>query len=156
MTDATDDASEGDGLGIILLVVLIDMLGFSLVIPFLTYFIQDLASGSGFEGPSIDLWVGVTFAAYSLAQFLFAPLLGALSDRLGRRPIMMFGMVSNSVFFVMFGITGNLWVALIARFLAELGTGRSLSPELRSATSAHPHRCRSEWASSVPHSDLGS
>ena len=72
MTDATDDASEGDGLGIILLVVLIDMLGFSLVIPFLTYFIQDLASGSGFEGPSIDLWVGVTFAAYSLAQFLFA------------------------------------------------------------------------------------
>ena len=62
MTDATDDASEGDGLGIILLVVLIDMLGFSLVIPFLTYFIQDLASGSGFEGPSIDLWVGVTFA----------------------------------------------------------------------------------------------
>ena len=123
MTDATDDASEGDGLGIILLVVLIDMLGFSLVIPFLTYFIQDLASGSGFEGPSIDLWVGVTFAAYSLAQFLFAPLLGALSDRLGRRPIMMFGMVSNSVFFVMFGITGNLWVALIARFLAGAGNG---------------------------------
>ena len=123
MTDATDDASEGDGLGIILLVVLIDMLGFSLVIPFLTYFIQDLASGSGFEGPSIDLWVGVTFGAYSLAQFLFAPLLGALSDRLGRRPIMMFGMVSNSVFFVMFGITGNLWVALIARFLAGAGNG---------------------------------
>ena len=62
---------------------------------------------------------------------------------------MMFGMVSNSVFFVMFGITGNLWVALIARFLAELGTDgrcresfdRRHQHTLTDAEANGPHRC---------------
>ena len=57
---------------VLFLVVLVDMLGFTIVIPFLTYFVQDLASGQGVTDiGSRDFWVGVVVAVYSLAQFLF-------------------------------------------------------------------------------------
>ena len=59
---------------VLFLVVLVDMLGFTIVIPFLTYFVQDLASGQGINDVgSRDFWVGVVIAVYSLAQFLFTP-----------------------------------------------------------------------------------
>ena len=90
---------------VLFLVVLVDMLGFTIVIPFLTYFVQDLASGQGINDVgSRDFWVGVVIAVYSLAQFLFTPILGSISDRLGRRPVIMFGLISNSVFFIVFGL----------------------------------------------------
>ena len=84
---------------VLFLVVLIDMIGFTLVIPFLTYFVQDLATDSGISDiGGRDLWVGIIIAAYSAAQFIFTPILGSLSDRYGRRPILMFGLLSNTVF----------------------------------------------------------
>ena len=85
-------------MGILFLVVLIDMIGLTLVIPFLTYFVQDLALADGITGIGArDLWVGIIIAAYSAAQFIFTPILGALSDRWGRRPILMFGLASNTI-----------------------------------------------------------
>ena len=104
---------------VLFLVVLVDMLGFTIVIPFLTYFVQDLASGQGINDVgSRDFWVGVVIAVYSLAQFLFTPILGSISDRLGRRPVIMFGLISNSVFFIVFGLSNSLEMAICARFLA--------------------------------------
>ena len=80
-------------MGILFLVVLVDMIGFTIVIPFLTYFVQDLAAAEGIaDVGSRDLWVGIVIATYSLAQFIFTPILGSLSDRMGRRPILMFGL----------------------------------------------------------------
>jgi len=109
---------------VLFLVVLVDMLGFTIVIPFLTYFVQDLASGQGIvDVGSRDFWVGVVIAVYSLAQFLFTPILGSLSDRLGRRPVIMFGLVSNSVFFIVFGLSNSLEMAIIARFMSGAGNG---------------------------------
>ena len=111
-------------MGILFLVVLIDLIGLTLVIPFLTYFVQDLATGDGFtEIGQRDLWVGIMLAAYTFGQFLFTPILGALSDRMGRRPIIMFGLISNTIFFIAFGLSGSLWFALIVRFLAGAGNG---------------------------------
>ena len=112
------------GMGVLFLVVLIDLIGLTLVIPFLTYFVQDLATGDGFtEIGQRDLWVGIMLAAYTFGQFLFTPILGALSDRMGRRPIIMFGLISNTIFFIAFGLSGSLWFALIVRFLAGAGNG---------------------------------
>ena len=111
-------------MGVLFLVVLIDLIGLTLVIPFLTYFVQDLATGDGFtEIGQRDLWVGIMLAAYTFGQFLFTPILGALSDRMGRRPIIMFGLISNTIFFIAFGLSGSLWFALIVRFLAGAGNG---------------------------------
>ncbi|GIR81201.1 MAG: hypothetical protein CM15mP82_7530 [Methanobacteriota archaeon] len=56
---------------VLFMVVLIDMIGFTLVIPFLTYFIQDLAAGDGFTDVGArDRWVGIVLASYTLGQFL--------------------------------------------------------------------------------------
>ena len=112
------------GMGVLFLVVLIDLIGFTLVIPFLTYFVQDLATSDGFiEIGQRDLWVGIMLAAYTFGQFLFTPILGSLSDRIGRRPVIMFGLISNTIFFIAFGLSGSLWFALIVRFLAGAGNG---------------------------------
>ena len=95
-------------------VVLIDMIGFTLVIPFLTYFIQDLAAGDGFTDVGArDRWVGIVLASYTLGQFLFTPFLGAISDAYGRRPVLILGLVSNTVFLVAFGLATSLWMALL-------------------------------------------
>ena len=115
---------SGAPLTVLFLVVLIDMIGFTLVIPFLTYFIQDLATSGGLtDVGSRDRWVGIVLAAYTLGQFIFTPILGSLSDRHGRRPVLMIGLVRNTVFVVAFGLATSLWMALVARFLAGAGNG---------------------------------
>ena len=109
---------------ILFLVVFIDMIGFTIVIPFLTYFVQDLATADGITDTGRrDLWVGVIISVYSFAQFIFTPILGSLSDRLGRRPILLFGLVMNTIFFTVFGLSGSLMMAILARFLAGAGNG---------------------------------
>ncbi|MED6338201.1 MAG: MFS transporter, partial [Candidatus Thermoplasmatota archaeon] len=103
-------------LSVLFLVVMIDMIGFGIIIPFLTYFIEDLATLEGLL--EFGLWVGLMMSAYSAAQFLFSPFWGSLSDRVGRKPIIIAGLIGNSVFFTVFGMSTSLFMALIARFLA--------------------------------------
>ena len=86
--------SKSSALPILFFVVMIDMIGFGIIIPFLTYFIEDLASAEGIL--EIGLWVGLMMMSYSLAQFLFSPFWGSLSDRIGRRPVILAGLVGNT------------------------------------------------------------
>ena len=114
------DASKG-ALLVLFLVTVIDMIGFGIVIPFLTYLVEDLTPAS--QEASIGIWVGVLMTSYSAAQFLFSPFWGSLSDRIGRRPVLMVGLVGNTVFFAMFGLANTLVLALVARFLAGVFNG---------------------------------
>ena len=111
-----DDKELGSALPILFLVVMIDMIGFGIVIPFLTYFIEDLATMQGVL--EVGLWVGLMMMSYSAAQFLFSPFWGSFSDRLGRKPILLIGLVGNTIFFALFGISTSLIMALVARFFA--------------------------------------
>ena len=111
-----DDKELGSALPILFLVVMIDMIGFGIVIPFLTYFIEDLATMQGVL--EVGLWVGLMMMSYSAAQFIFSPFWGSLSDRLGRKPILLIGLVGNTIFFALFGISTSLIMALVARFFA--------------------------------------
>jgi len=111
-----DDKELGSALPILFLVVMIDMIGFGIVIPFLTYFIEDLATMQGVL--EVGLWVGLMMMSYSAAQFIFSPFWGSLSDRLGRKPILLIGLVGNTIFFTLFGISTTLIMALVARFFA--------------------------------------
>ena len=106
---------------ILFLVTFIDMIGFGIVIPFLTYLVDDLATEGGIE--AVGLWVGLVMTAYPMAQFLSAPLWGGLSDRIGRRPILMIGLVGNTFCFALFGLAPTLFVAIAARFLAGFFNG---------------------------------
>ena len=117
---STLGAGKG-ALAVLFLVTMIDMIGFGIVIPFLTYLVEDLAADQNIT--STGIWVGLLMTSYSAAQFLFSPIWGGLSDRIGRRPVLMIGLVGNTVFFTMFGLANTLLMALVARFLAGVFNG---------------------------------
>src|SRR6478735_7765569 len=104
-------------LGVIFLTVFLDLVGFGVVIPILPLYAKH------FGAPGIV--VGSIMAVYSLMQFLFSPVWGRWSDRLGRRPLMLFGTAGASVAYVVFalgaGLTGQS--ALLVFFLARMLAG---------------------------------
>ena len=112
----TESEKRSSALPILFFVVMIDMIGFGIIIPFLTYFIEDLATAEGII--EFGFWIGLMMMSYSAAQFLFSPFWGSISDRVGRRPVILVGLLGNTVFFTIFGLSNSLFMALVARFLA--------------------------------------
>ncbi len=101
-------------MGILFIVVLVDMIGIGIVIPFLTYMVEFLSP----QGADLGIWVAGLMAAYAGAMFLFSPFWGSLSDRIGRRPVLMIGLAGNSFWFIVFGLSASLQMALFARLMA--------------------------------------
>ena len=105
-------------LAIIFLTVFIDLVGFGIVLPLLPTY----AKSFGASG----LTVGCIMAAYSAMQFLFAPAWGALSDRIGRRPVLLVSTAGASLSYLLFAfgssMTGHaaLWVILASRIFAGI------------------------------------
>ncbi len=94
---------------ILFVTVFIDLLGFGIVIPFLPLFAARLGIGAA--------GVGAVLAAYSATQFLFAPMLGNLSDRVGRRPILLFGLAGSAVGYALYGYAASFAGLLISRIV---------------------------------------
>jgi len=102
----------------ILLVVFIDLLGFSLILPLLPYYAETF-NASKFT-------TGLLIAVYALMQLVGAPILGRLSDRYGRRPILLVSVFGTFIGFLLFGFATTLWMLFAARMLDGL-TGGNLS-----------------------------
>jgi DHA1 family tetracycline resistance protein-like MFS transporter len=92
---------------ILFITVFIDLLGFGIVIPLLPMFASRL--GISFAG------IGAIMAVYSLAQFIFAPILGRISDRIGRRPIIMLGLLGSSIGYLIYGFAGSFLGLFLSR-----------------------------------------
>jgi DHA1 family tetracycline resistance protein-like MFS transporter len=102
----------------IFLVVFIDLLGFSFILPLLPYFAATFGAS--------PFAVGLLTASYAAAQFLGAPLLGRLSDRYGRRPILLLSIVGTFLGFILLGLANTLWLLFVSRILDGL-TGGNIS-----------------------------
>lgn len=102
----------------IFLIVFIDLLGFSLILPLLPYYAETFGAS-----PFIT---GLLVAVYAAAQLIGAPLLGRLSDRLGRRPVLLVSIAGNLLGFVILAMANSLWILFLARILAGL-TGGNIS-----------------------------
>ncbi len=106
---------------VVFLTVFIDLLGFGIVVPLLPDFAEDYGATS--------FVAGLLVASYSLAQFVFAPIWGRISDRIGRRPILLLGLAASVAFYALFGIASELGVrgsqglALVLLFIARIGAG---------------------------------
>ena len=103
------------GLPVVYLTVFIDLVGFGIILPALPYY----AEAFGATG----VWIGAILAAYSAAQLVGASLLGRLSDRVGRRPILLMSLAGSAASLVLCGLAGSLWLLLAARALAGLFGG---------------------------------
>ncbi|KAA3660336.1 MAG: MFS transporter [Chloroflexi bacterium] len=88
------------------------MLGFGMVIPIMPFYIDKL----GATGRDL----GWLVALYSLMQLFFAPIWGSISDRVGRKPVLMIGIVGYAVFLILFGLATQLWMLFLARSLAGI------------------------------------
>src|SRR5579871_878929 len=96
---------------IVFLVVFIDLLGFGIVLPLLprygdTYLAQMLPGGK--ESREGGLILGLLMSSFSAMQFIFAPMWGRVSDRIGRRPILLLGLGGSVVFYLLFGYASDL------------------------------------------------
>ena len=92
------------------LAVFVDMLGFGIILPLLPFHTQDLG-GTG-------IWVGALLTSYAAAQFVAAPILGSLSDRFGRRPVLLAALVGSAISLALTGVAGTLATLLLARVVA--------------------------------------
>lgn len=88
------------------------MLGFGMVIPLMPFYIEKL----GASGKQL----GLLIAVYSIMQFIFAPIWGDVSDRIGRKPVLMLGILGNGLFLLLFGLATQLWMLFVARTLAGI------------------------------------
>jgi MFS transporter, DHA1 family, tetracycline resistance protein len=108
----------------IFLIVFIDLLGFGMVLPLLPVYAKDFAHQLGLEeGHSqIGLLIGLLMSSFSIMQFVFAPLWGRISDRVGRRPILMVGLAGSVAFYTLFGIA-TVYKSLPLLFISRIGAG---------------------------------
>ncbi len=99
----------------VFLVVMIDLIGFGIVLPGLEGY------AAGFHAS--PLFTGIVYSAYSLAQLVFSPIWGSLSDRIGRRPIMMLSTFGASAAYLMFAFSSSLGMLLFCRIFAGIMAG---------------------------------
>lgn len=103
---------------ILFIVQFLVMIGFGIVIPILPYLITDLGGGA--------LSLGLFMSAYSIMQFFFAPFWGRLSDRIGRRPVLLIGLTGYGVTFFLFGLAGNIPMLIAFRALSGIISSATL------------------------------
>ena len=122
MSESPFPTGRRPALPFILVVVFIDVLGIGLAMPVLPMLVGDYT-------PSRELqsyWYGALVIVYGLMQFVCAPLLGALSDRFGRRPVILASVFGLGLHYLLLALAPSLWFMLLARVLGGI-TGASFS-----------------------------
>jgi DHA1 family tetracycline resistance protein-like MFS transporter len=102
---------------VIFTTVFIDLLGFGIVIPVLPFY----AEGTRFN--ATPRTVGLLFASYSIMQLIFSPVLGRLSDKYGRRPVLLLSIIGTGIGFLILGFATTLWMLFLGRILDGISGG---------------------------------
>jgi MFS transporter, DHA1 family, tetracycline resistance protein len=97
---------------IIFLTVFIDLLGFGIIIPLLPFYAERFGGSA--------LTVGLLGTSFSLMQFIFAPMWGRLSDRIGRRPVILIGLCGSFISYLAFGFANTLALLFVSRSFAGI------------------------------------
>jgi MFS family permease len=100
---------------VLFLTVFIDLIGFGMVIPFLSFYAREYGASG--------VMVGAVVGVYSIMQFFFAPVWGRLSDRIGRRPVILISLTASCAGYLLFGLAHSLAVLFASRLIAGAGGG---------------------------------
>jgi MFS transporter, DHA1 family, tetracycline resistance protein len=106
---------------IVFFTVLIDVVGFGIVIPILPFYATEFG-----VGPTV---VTLLFASFSFCSFLSAPFLGALSDRIGRRPVIILSIVSTALGWFVFASARAVWMLFLGRIIDGAAAGNFTSAQ---------------------------
>jgi DHA1 family tetracycline resistance protein-like MFS transporter len=99
-------------LAIILLIVFIDLIGFGMIIPILPLYAQSFAA--------TEWQIGLLLASYSFMQFLASPVLGGISDRFGRRPVLLCSLLGSALGYILMASAKSLLLLFVARIIAGI------------------------------------
>lgn len=99
-------------LPILFAVMFLVMVGFGIIIPVLPFYAENIGAS--------PTQLGLLMAVYSLMQLLFAPMWGRVSDRIGRKPVIMIGILGLSLSFFLMGISSSLWMLFVARVIGGI------------------------------------
>jgi DHA1 family tetracycline resistance protein-like MFS transporter len=100
---------------VIFLTIFVNLVGFGIIIPLLPFYAQTFGAS--------PFAIGLLFASFSLSQLIAAPLLGDLSDRWGRRPVLIVSLIGTAVSFAMLAVAGSLEMLFAARIVDGLSGG---------------------------------
>jgi DHA1 family tetracycline resistance protein-like MFS transporter len=98
--------------------VALDLVGFGIVVPILPRYAEDFGASA--------TTIGLLVASFSVAQLVFAPVLGAVSDRVGRKPVLVCSLVGTAVGSLLTGLAGSLWLLFLGRVI-DGASGASVS-----------------------------
>ncbi len=116
-------SGKSAAIGFIFITLLIDVIGFGIIIPVMPNLIEELAHVNVSEASKIGGWL---LAAFAITQFVFAPLIGNLSDKYGRRPILLATLFAFSLDYVLLAFAPNLGWLFVGRIIAGI-TGASFT-----------------------------
>lgn len=102
-------------LATVFLVVMIDLLGFGIVLPLLPFYAHEFAASA--------VMIGLLYSVYSFMQLIFSPIWGSWSDRIGRRPIMLLSTFGAVIAYIIFGLAESLGVLFFSRVIAGMMGG---------------------------------
>ncbi|MCG7573349.1 TCR/Tet family MFS transporter [Phaeobacter sp. CNT1-3] len=116
---ATDTTSRAQRLPIlfIMITMVIDAMGIGLIMPVMPELIQEVSAGALGQAA---IWGGILASSFAVMQFLFAPMLGRLSDAYGRRPILLVSLIVMAADYVVMGLAGSVWILLLARIIGGI------------------------------------
>ncbi len=99
----------------IFIVVFVDLLGFSIILPLLPFYALQFQIS-----PEM---IGMIAAVYSVCQFAASPILGSMSDRYGRRPLLIYSQFGSMAGFLLLAIAGNVWILVLSRIVDGISGG---------------------------------
>ena len=103
---------------ILFFTMVVVMMGFGMIIPILPFYIIEFGAGGSA--------MGLLMATYAIMQFIFSPIWGGVSDRIGRKPVLMIGVLGNAIAQILFGFSTELWMLIAARVLAGVLSSATL------------------------------
>ncbi|WP_408607895.1 MFS transporter [Acidimangrovimonas sediminis] len=121
----------------VVLTVLLDSVGIGLIFPVLPDLIEEVTGG---DLSHAALWGGVLTAAFALMQFTFGPTVGNLSDRYGRRPVMLVALVVMTADYLVMALAGSIWLLIAARVVAGLSAATHTTAAAYMADISTPER----------------
>jgi DHA1 family multidrug resistance protein-like MFS transporter len=120
---------------ILTFVLFVVMLGYGIVIPILPFYVENLGAG-GTE-------LGFLVASYAVMRLVCGPIWGSLSDRVGRKPILMIGILGYAVTMVWFGLADELWMLFAARILSGVLSSATAPTTMAYISDSTPEKERS-------------